>query len=635
MIIKKMTANFGCLENAELELSEGLNIISAPNESGKSTWCAFIRAMLYGVDSSQREKGGIKPDKVKYAPWSGASMSGEMEIEHEGKAITLRRSSKSAAAPMREFSAVYTGSADNVPELTGGNAGEKLTGMPKAVFESSVFVRQSGLAVSNSAELEKRINAIISTGDDEAASFTDADAALRAWLRKRRHNRTGALPAVEAEIAEKQRAIDSGAEAAKEREMLAGRHEKALEAERLAGERAQLLRTEERSRLIENVERLRGELSALEKEHSCAAEKNAQLTAAVESSPFAGKPPEEARRVAGVDSERLANFIAMVPGPVGSIVALVLGFIALGVGYWISNPYVIAVSFPLILGAAVSFAMIKANKNRVKNFTANLAAAYRIETVSAQTIAEKAEEYIASCTAAAEAAEELSRAESALAECREQLRAAEEELLTAGEKSSDSELLAIAKAETAQIERSIAISEGRLAAMGDPMVLGTELEALESRRDDLLEQYEALSLAIETLREANDEMQQRFSPALGRRAGEILARLTGDKYAALSFSRELDATAKRSGDAIAHEKAFLSAGTADQLYLALRLAICQLALPEGCSCPIILDDALVNFDSERMGYALELLREIAAERQVILFTCHEREAEFINNTKGE
>ena len=628
MIIKKMTASFGCLENAEMELHEGLNIITAPNESGKSTWCAFIRAMLYGVDSSQREKGGVKPDKVKYAPWSGAPMSGEMEIEHAGRDITLRRSTKNAAAPMREFSAVYTGSADAVAELKGKDVGEVLTGMPKAVFESSVFVRQSGLAVSNSAELEKRINAIISTGDDEASSFTDADAVLRAWLRKRRHNRSGALPAVEAEIAEKKRAIDAGADAVREHAALVQRHERAVEAEGIATEQVERIQTEANTRLIERIEGLREELSGLEKDCAEAGEVSKKLKAETEAGPFAGKTPEEATRVAGVDSERLANFIAMVPGATGSFIAVALGLAALGLGYWLNNTYILALSFPILLGAIVSFAMIKANKNRVKNFTLNLADAYQIEKVSGEAIVEKAKAYVEACAAADEAAKKLSEAEEALAACREELRQAEEELLSAGTKGFGDELLVRAKAETAQIERSIAISEGKIAAMGDPMVMGTELEALESLRDDLLEQYEALAIAIETLREANDEMQQRFSPALGRRAGELLARLTGDKYSSLSFSRELDATAKRSGDTLAHEKAFLSAGTADQIYLALRLAICELALPEGCSCPIILDDALVNFDSERMAHAIELLKEIAAERQVILFTCHEREAEF-------
>ena len=46
MMIKRLDATFGKLEGESLELHDGLNVISAPNESGKSTWCAFVRAML-------------------------------------------------------------------------------------------------------------------------------------------------------------------------------------------------------------------------------------------------------------------------------------------------------------------------------------------------------------------------------------------------------------------------------------------------------------------------------------------------------------------------------------------------------------------------------------------------------------
>jgi uncharacterized protein YhaN len=56
MIIKRLHASFGTLSNQTLELAEGLNIIEAPNESGKTTWCAFIKAMLYGIRTSDRDK---------------------------------------------------------------------------------------------------------------------------------------------------------------------------------------------------------------------------------------------------------------------------------------------------------------------------------------------------------------------------------------------------------------------------------------------------------------------------------------------------------------------------------------------------------------------------------------------------
>ena len=49
MDILHLTGTFGRLDHDELTLSPGLNLLYAPNESGKSTWGAFIRTMLYGL----------------------------------------------------------------------------------------------------------------------------------------------------------------------------------------------------------------------------------------------------------------------------------------------------------------------------------------------------------------------------------------------------------------------------------------------------------------------------------------------------------------------------------------------------------------------------------------------------------
>ena len=65
-----------------------------------------------------------------------------------------------------------------------------------------------------------------------------------------------------------------------------------------------------------------------------------------------------------------------------------------------------------------------------------------------------------------------------------------------------------------------------------------------------------------------------------------------------------------------------------QLYLATRLAICDLVLPPDHAVPIVLDDALTNFDDERCAAALRWLKEESKRRQILLFTCHSREAEF-------
>ena len=68
-----------------------------------------------------------------------------------------------------------------------------------------------------------------------------------------------------------------------------------------------------------------------------------------------------------------------------------------------------------------------------------------------------------------------------------------------------------------------------------------------------------------------------------------------------------------------------SRGTVDQLYLAVRLAVCELALPAEEPAPLVLDDALSDFDDARMALALECLEQYAGERQILLFTCPGRE----------
>ena len=169
MKIRKLTASFGKLENETLELHDGLNVIYAPNESGKSTWCAFIRAMLYGIDSSERARAGYLPDKLRYAPWSGAPMEGSMELTADRCNITLTRSTRAKNAPMREFSATYTGSNVPVEGMNGSNAGELLTGVSRDVFRRSAFIAQGSVSVTGSPELEKRISTIVSTGEEHSS----------------------------------------------------------------------------------------------------------------------------------------------------------------------------------------------------------------------------------------------------------------------------------------------------------------------------------------------------------------------------------------------------------------------------------------------------------------------------------
>ena len=198
--IQKMRATFGKLQDQTLELQPGLNCIYAPNESGKSTWSHFLRIMLYGL--STRDRGALA-DKNRFAPWSGAAMRGQMDVtDSGGMRLTLSRDTRRANAPMGHFACTYTGTADAVPGIDSQNAGETLLGVPREVFERSAFIRQSALAVDSDAELERRIAALITTGE-EGASYTEVRDRLKKQLNRRRSNRTtGQIPVLEREIAD-------------------------------------------------------------------------------------------------------------------------------------------------------------------------------------------------------------------------------------------------------------------------------------------------------------------------------------------------------------------------------------------------------------------------------------------------
>ena len=99
-----MTATFGKLQGRSLELGDGLNIIEAPNETGKSTWCAFLKAMFYGIDTRDRDRKGHLADKNRYQPWSGAPMESNTSLTSSREFFFLvhmgMRSKYSSACPI-------------------------------------------------------------------------------------------------------------------------------------------------------------------------------------------------------------------------------------------------------------------------------------------------------------------------------------------------------------------------------------------------------------------------------------------------------------------------------------------------------------------------------------------------------
>ena len=197
MKIYSMTATFGKLERQTLTLQPGLNIIEAPNEWGKSTWSAFLLAMLYGIDTRARNTKAIMADKERYAPWSGAPMEGSMDICWNGRNITIERRTKGRLI-FGEFRAYETESGIDVPELTALNCGTMLLGVERSVFTRAGFLKMSDLPVTQDDALRRRLNSLVTTGDEDNAGEALAQK-LKDLKNKCRYNRSGLLPQAEAQ----------------------------------------------------------------------------------------------------------------------------------------------------------------------------------------------------------------------------------------------------------------------------------------------------------------------------------------------------------------------------------------------------------------------------------------------------
>lgn len=622
MIIRRMTANYGVLQNRTLELQPGLNVIEAPNENGKSTWCSFLRAMFYGIDTSQRGKNGHMPDKLLYSPWNGSPMAGTVDLEWQDKHITLRRETRRGGAPMRDFSAVYTGTSKIIGGINGTDAGEILLGASQPVFERTAFIGSAFMSVAQGPELEKRIGSLLSAGEEEQ-SFSDASSRLRQWQRKCRYRSQGRLPELEAE----QKKLEDSISAI---ELTASRLDQAETMWEKAHLLSEALRQDERQTDLS----LREELSALEAQRHQLEEEADALTQAANAA-FAEfeRAPDEEMRGEVLAAEKRGRFLQKetqhsVPGTWLWLLPFAAGLCCVSLGLW--EKILLALGGGL-LALSVCFLVLRLTRlRRIRRAEASLASLldeYGVNTP---------EEVLQGFTELEnrwQEAEELEQRAETLREKSKQavLRSNELYRKIQAENTADTSSAMKKALEEEQNYRETALRlRGRLDTMEDVVVLRSRLTEVKREHDRLERKYEALCLALDELAEADEEMQSVFAPQLSREAAEIFSCLTGGRYTDLALDRELAAMVTGKGEIIPHGGEYLSRGTSDQMYLALRLALCKLVLGGDEPCPLILDDALINFDDERMGYALDYLKELAEERQIILFTCHSREKRYLN-----
>ena len=701
MRIDTMTATFGKLEHQSLSLKPGLNVIHAPNEWGKSTWCAFLLAMLYGLDTRAKAGGKTLPEKERYAPWSGSPMSGRVELNWNGRDITIERTTK-GRIPLGSFRAYETHTGMEVPELDGSNCGFLLLGVERSVYQRAGFIRLSDLQVTQDEALRRRLNQLVTTGDD-SGDQAKLEKGLRELKNRCRYNRSGLLPQaiaqreglrstleeLEALQAQQERIAAELEQNAAQQKMLAN-HTAALAYKQFCGQREKLTGARESSlwavqkleqleaacREIPSQEEIEKQLSLLRGHRAdLEAFQEAQSSLPLPPEPpqapacFLGLSPDQAREQAEADARKLRRnwwWLLLTAGGaavIGAAALILLKQMLLGA--------LLAGAGCLSVGAALA-AMVHRRRS-----LQGLASRYG--SLSPRSWKEQAEQYFrdveeyrqqeanyrqnlealaqrrqelkqqhqklcgdASLEQSSQEWEQYRRQRWELENARQEANKAQREyeslkaMLHPVPPPSQEDTCSLSAQETAiqaeqlrqqerQLRRREGECRGRMEALGSREEIQAQLSRLEERIAQLQRYDRALALAQQALTQASGELQRRFAPRISREAQRLFSRMTGGAYDRLTLSQDFSLLCGTRQEDALREAQWRSDGTIDQLYLALRLSTAQALTPEA---PLILDDALVRFDDARMQSAMEVLNELSQSRQVILFTCQQREAEF-------
>ena len=713
MKILSMTATFGKLSHETLTLKPGMNIIEAPNEWGKSTWCAFIAAMLYGIDTREKTTKTALAEKERYAPWSGAPMEGRMDICWNGRNITIERRTKGRLI-FGDFRAYETESGLDVPELTASNCGVMLLGVERSVFARAGFLKMSDLPLTQDDALRRRLNALVTTGDESGAGDKLAQK-LKELKNKCRFNRTGLLPQAEAErdqLEEKLREVQDLAgqtqriqerqQELERRVTLLENHKQALlyakareesrhvdealvardqakeKMDALIAACAELPSTEEASRASANLQKLNNESMSLQMEQQ-------MLPAAPEAPPIShrydGLSGAEAVARAGADVEELSRLKARekkqrsLSGFAWALI--VVGLLAVAAGFlpmlksfqllcFAAAGALELIGFVLLLLAGSGKALSQ-KKQTILDRYASVEPQLWVE--DAKNYAQKQQEYerklteyrqlcgqlqqrrdalnaqvqgltqgqpfgevLAKWNAVEEKWQELADARRDYQRVENQIQALQEMTRQVEPPKMPDELtctlseteayLSSAVFEQKQNHLKLGNLQGQAESYGQEGALRSQLKAVKARIERLEETYQAVELAQTALSKATGILQRRFAPRISKRAQELFERMTGGRYQKVTLSEDLSLNVCSVEEDTLRPSQWRSDGTVDQLYLALRLAVAEELTPEA---PLVLDDAMVRFDEGRLAVALNILRETAQHKQVILFTCQERE----------
>lgn len=687
MKIKNIKVNaYGNIENKDINLEEGINIIHGANESGKSTLLNYIISIFYGI--SRNKDGKALSDYEKYKPWNSNEFSGRISYKLEnGEKYEIFRDFN------KKNPKIYNDKLEDISDRfeTDKKDGSKFfieqMGIDKQMYLSTVVSTQEEVRLDekNQNMLIQKIANLAGTGEDNV-SYKKALIKLQEKIRDEiGTNKTSQKPIniIEKEIVEINNKIVETEKYRNRKYEIDAEKEQILSELKELEQQKQILQELQNSMKSEEETKNRLEIREKNRKDNIAKINeltNQKNTINAESERVQSaknhlqdiiKGHKENIEKLNSEMEKIANEKEETqekekPSILFIVITVVLA-IALICSIILIKNYIVSGILGVALIANIVFYVINKNKQKVNKAKLrekiNQEKQYKrekLENQKQQIIAnvnttekelEKQEEEEKQVNSELsmlkgqiilleknneKITEEIEQDNKAI---KEESNKNKQQIIEKYKDKNINDLLYINDYQNYISKIEETINNNRIRIKGLEIEYNTivpqldEMVVLEEKREadkeklaELREKESIINIAIENLMDAYEEMKTTITPKFTKNLSESIQKISSNKYNKVTINDENGMIIENNrGEYV--EAIKLSTGTIDQLYLALRLSMIDELSKE--NLPIILDESFAYSDNNRLKNMLQYLTSDLNNHQTIIFTCTDREQKML------
>ena len=637
MKIDKLKINsYGRIENKDIELKQGINIIKGYNEAGKSTLLSFINSILYGID--KKKQNSYISEFDRYMPWISDDFSGSVKytLDNNLKYEVFRNFKKKNPV-------IYDENKNDISKLfkstkNGIDFLEEQTGIDKVTFQNSGISYQKLVVLDEKekSQMVQKMTNLVSTGE-ENISYNN----LLKKLSNRQIEEIGTSRT-------KKRPINDIEEA-----LL-----------KLEQEKQEIYNTrEKKNKIILDRKEVQNEFSEIDIKREFINEvKEYYLEAGVNKNSnvnIYSEIKQKQDRIFDLKQEKIDTITKESPfekskGRNGIftgifiILGVILGILTLihygviegykeqfdiltykGTSYYLHAGLLLLLIYLLVVTFSYLFAKNKIDKEMAEAEENNRLIekevfGLRKEIMVLEKEMEKEQEVIADSNKVYVENIKIKYKEKLSDKyITEVLNKKPGELAIESKKIENKYQNIIFKLSAIDAEKNI--MEKTVFKLSE---ITEKIEKLQEEKEELLNYNKAFDIAKELLIKSYDELKDNIGPMFNDRLSYIASKITENKYNDISINRSNEIKVRNeSGELVDLE--LLSTGTIEQINLALRIAMLETVSKE--KLPLILDEAFAFYDDKRLENVLYFLLEEYKERQVIIFTCSQREIDILQD----